>query len=141
MPKNKTTGFPRVKILTVDHKDQRYDTVGDWYYEHTIQDGECLIIKVSKMSDWRYEFLVAAHELVEVVLCRHAGISQKVVDNFDMRFEDKRAESKTDNFDEPGDEPNAPYRFQHCIATGVERLLAGILGVSWKKYEAEINSL
>ena len=55
-----------------------------------------------------------------------------------MAFEKAR---KKGNEDEPGDDPRAPYVVQHCIATGVERILAALLGVSWKRYEEAINRL
>jgi len=124
----------RIDIQTIPHSDQRYPTVGDWYYG----DDGTWCFRISKMSDWRYEILVAIHELVECVLCRHAGISQYEVDEFDKAFEAARPEG---NFDEPGDDPRAPYRIPHCIATGVERIVASFLGVSWKAYDAEVNSL
>jgi len=130
--------IPRIFIKAIDHKNQRYETVGDWWFEKTIQDGECLQVRVSKMSDWRYEICVVVHELVECFACRHAKVTQDQVDKFDKAFEACRANGNTD---EPGDSPKAPYRFQHCIATGVERVLAAVLGVYWSKYEAEINSL
>jgi hypothetical protein len=122
-----------ISIQTIDHKNHRYPTVGDWYQ----RDG-VLYIKVSKMADWRYEFLVALHELIEVMLCRHDGVTEKSVDRFDIRFEKNR---KKGNEDEPGDDPRAPYVRQHCIATGVERIVAALLGVSWKKYGDAINAL
>ena len=121
-------------LFTIPHKFQAYETVGNW---QLLQDGTPVIF-VSDMKDWRYNFLVMLHELVEVFLCRHTGISQKQVDRFDIAFENKRAPG---NEDEPGDDPEAPYRVQHCIAIGVERLAAGFLGVSWKEYEEAINAL
>lgn len=90
------------------------------------------------MNDARYEFLVALHELVEVKLCEWCGITQKAVDAFDMAYEENRAEGDES---EPGDSSNAPYKLQHCIATGVERLVAAAMNVDWKSYEAEINAL
>lgn len=124
----------KIIIDTVAHKEQRYPTVGDWYYD---KDGT-LHIKVSKLSDWRLEMLIAVHELVEVLCCKHLGISQEAVDEFDKTYEETR---HPDNFDEPGDDPSAPYVKQHCIATGVERILAAELGVSWKLYEEELDEL
>lgn len=97
-----------------------------------------LHIRVSKLPDSRYEFLVALHELVEVKLCEWSGVTQKQVDDFDISFEDNR---KPDDDSEPGDSPNAPYRFQHCIATGVERIVAAVLGVDWSEYEKAITAL
>ena len=124
----------RIDIQTIPHEQQRYETVGDWYYGN---DGTWYF-RISKMKDWRYELLVAIHELVECVLCRHAGVAQAEVDEFDKAFEAKRSE---DNTDEPGDDPKAPYRVQHCIATGVERIIAALLDVNWKEYDDEVNSL
>lgn len=121
-------------IKTIPHDQQRYETVGDWYYG---ADGSWQF-RVSQMSNWRYEVLVAIHELVECALCRHAGIAQVEVDEFDKAFEARRQEGNTD---EPGDALDAPYRLQHGIATGVERIVAMLMGVSWSAYDAEINSL
>lgn len=123
-----------VKIEIIAHEQQRYPTVGDWFFE---SNGD-IVIRVSKLSDWRREMLVAVHELVEVLLCKHDGVSQQVTDDFDKAFEAKRG---PDNEDEPGDEPDAPYVKQHCIATGLERVLAAELAVSWKEYEQELFGL
>jgi len=124
----------KVTIETIPHGEHRYATVGDWFFD---PDGN-LTIRVSKLSDWRREMLIAVHELVEVLICKHRGISQESVDRFDKEFEATR---HPDNEDEPGDDPAAPYVKEHCIATAVERLLCAELGVSWKEYEAELNSL
>lgn len=84
------------------------------------------------------ESLVAVHELVEVLLCDANGFFQNTVDDFDMEYEKNR---KPGDESEPGDDPKAPYHRQHCIATGVERILAAELGVNWKEYEDCINAL
>lgn len=123
-----------VNIETISHSDQRYPTVGDWWRG---ADGSWQI-RVSRMSDWRYEMLVAIHELVECTLCFAMGVSGDEVDEFDTAFETARPDGNTD---EPGDNPDAPYRVQHGIATGVERIMASLLGVSWKAYDDEVNSL
>lgn len=124
----------QIKIETIQHGNQRYPTVGDWYFD----EAGNLTIKVSKLSDWRREALIAVHELVEVLMCKHAGISQAVVDTFDMEYEKTR---HPDNEEEPGDDPAAPYVKQHCVATGIERILAAELGVNWKDYEEELSKL
>jgi hypothetical protein len=121
-------------MFTIPHKFQAYETVGNW---QILPDGTPVVF-VSDMKDWRYNFLVMLHEFVEVFLCRHSGISQKQVDRFDIAYEKNRPEG---NEDEPGDDPRAPYRVEHCIATGIERIAAGFLGVSWKEYEQAINEL
>jgi hypothetical protein len=121
-------------IKTIAHKEQRYVTVGDWWWDK----GGALQIRVSRMGNWKYEALVAVHELVEVLICRYEGISQSSVDRFDMRFESRRPKGSTE---EPGDHPFAPYRREHCVATGVERILAALLGVNWKAYDQAVNRL
>jgi hypothetical protein len=120
-------------IKKIPHSLQRYPTVGDWYWD----DG-ALFITVSQMDNWKYEFLVTLHELAEVHLCIHSGIEQSVVDAFDIKFEKKR---KKGNTDEPGDDPKCPYRTEHLIATGIEKVAAAFLGVCWKDYEEKVNSL
>jgi hypothetical protein len=123
-----------IDIKTIPHKEQRYPTVGDWYYT---KEG-VLIIRISCLDDWRMEACVAIHEFVECVLCHYMGVTQQMVDEFDTKFENNRPYGNTD---EPGDNPRAPYRIQHCIATGVERIVASFLGFSWKKYDDKVNSL
>ena len=68
----------KVTIEVIPNNQQRYSTCGDWQW-----DGDNLTISVSKMGDWRYEMLVAFHELAECLICRHRGIQQEQVDDFD----------------------------------------------------------
>ena len=123
-----------VVIDIIPHKQQRYETVGDWKRD---KNGT-LVIKVSDMGDKRYAMLVAIHELVETLLCEHDGVKEEDVTAFDIAFEKKR---KPGNVDEPGDDRKAPYRRQHCIATAVERLLCAELGIAWKDYDDAVNAL
>jgi hypothetical protein len=120
-----------ITIQTVPHSQQRYDTAGDWFYI-----GDDLCIRVSKLSDWRHEMLLAVHELYEAILCEQDGVTQKAVDDFDSAFS-----LQPSALGEPGDSPNAPYRVQHFRSTNIERQLADHLGVNWPEYEAEINAL
>jgi hypothetical protein len=71
----------RIVIETIPHSQQRYPTVGDWQ----VDKARNLHITVSKMSDQRYEFLIASHELIEAYLARHAGVTQRAVDKFATR--------------------------------------------------------
>jgi hypothetical protein len=124
----------KIVIDTTPHADQRYPTVGDWW----VEDDGTWHIRVSDMGDWRYELLVALHELVEFAICQHEKVSEQEITAFDVAFEKRRPEG---NVDEPGDEPAAPYQREHCIATGVERIVAALLGVKWKEYDEKVNSL
>ena len=126
----------KIIIETIPHDQQRYPTVGDWYYE-----GETLHIKVSELGNERMVQLVAVHELVEVILCQHAGVSQESVDEFDTKFElDRKAGLHTPE-DEPGDDLAAPYRKQHCFATAVERMMGAEMDVPWNDYAAKVESM
>lgn len=124
----------RIIIETIPHEKQRYATVGDWY----LGSDASIHINVSDMGDWRKEAAVAIHELVEVLLCQSNGVSQVVVDDFDMEFESRR---EVGDVSEPGDHPTAPYKTEHCIASGIERIVAAAFGLSWSEYEDKINSL
>lgn len=117
-----------IEIITVQHGDHRYNTVGDWYL---LPDGTWQI-QVSQMDDWRHWILIALHELVEMALCTHRGISAGMVDRFDMSFTGDG---------EPGDAALAPYAAQHCAADGVERLMATLLDVKWSDYDDAVREL
>ena len=127
----------KVTITTIPHDKQRYDTVGDWETGPRVNE---FWIKVSQMSDWRYEFLVGIHEAVEAALCHHRGITEEEVTAFDKKFDEEPPEGKWPGV-EPGDSPDAPYRKEHFFATTIERLIAAELGVDWNTYDDEVESL
>ena len=122
----------KITIETVPHDQQRYPTVGDWFFPDPDNEPDHMVIRVSEMGDWRYEAAVAVHELVEALLSKDAGYRQEAVDAFDLAY-------KGD--DEPGDDPKAPYHRQHCFATAVERMLIAALGVPWAEYDAAVEAL
>lgn len=126
-----------VSVKVIPHAEQRYRTPGDWFFE---ADGG-LHIRISALGDWRYETLIAVHELVEVVLCKKRGITQEQVDAFDQNYERERDEGFHKPEDEPGDDPSAPYHREHGVATGIERILAAALGVAWADYAAAVLAL
>lgn len=124
-----------IDIKVIPHNQQRYETVGDWYFN---SDNNRLTIRVSAMRNKKYEFLIALHEQIEAMLCIERGICEKEITLFDMTFEANR---KDNNTDEPGDDPKAPYKKEHFFATSLERLMAAELGVDWRKYDEAVNSL
>jgi hypothetical protein len=121
------------KVITevIDHKNQRYNTVGDYYYNST----GTLLIFVSDLGDWRFNYLVSYHEPSEIPLCWYAGITLKQIDDFDLEYDKNRAPGDTS---EPGDDPNAPYYQCHKFASEQERKLADLLDVDWEEYEEQI---
>lgn len=124
-----------IRIGIINHRDQRYETSGDWVYDPA--DGE-LIIYVSDLQDWRQSVCIGLHEAAEAAICVQRGIKQKDVDAFDIAFEANRVEGDDR---EPGDDPHAPYREAHQTATEIEFILAQALGIGWREYENNVNSL
>ena len=119
-----------VNIKVIPHKKQRYETVGDWQVF-----GQTLCIAVSDMMNWKMEMLVAIHELIEALLCEDRGITTKMVDDFDFKYEKERLRGKHKEADEPGDDDKYPCRKEHQIASIVERLLCEEFKLNWKKYD------
>ena len=122
-----------IEIKTIPHEMQRYPTVGDYF----CRDGKSLFF-VSDLDDWRYETLVALHEVIEEALTRLRGISEEEISDFDMAYERDRIAG--DN-SEPGDSPKAPYHHEHVFATSIERLVAQALGVNWQEYDAAVEGV
>jgi hypothetical protein len=122
-------------ISQVPHTKQRYETVGDWI------PGRPAEIRVSRMKDQRYVFLVALHELIEYELCKKNGISDNEVVAFDVNFEAERRRNLHPVEAEPGNDPRAPYREEHDFATVIEMMVAQKLGVKWSAYEKALLSL
>lgn len=120
-----------IQIQTIPAEKQRYDTLGDWFHVKLAyqpigtEPKERAMIRVTDLGDVRYNFLIAFHELIEMVLCEQRGISSSDVDNFDLAFEGRG---------EPGDHPAAPYFREHQIAMMMEKLMANELGVDWDEY-------
>lgn len=126
---------PVFTVAQVPHRKQRYETVGDWI------PGKPAQIRVSKMKDQRYVFLVALHEMIEYELCKMHGITDREVVAFDVNFEAERRMNLHPVDAEPGDHPKAPYRSEHEFATMIEMMVAHKLGVSWSDYERTVLSL
>ena len=124
-----------IEIKTIPHDQQRYPTVGDYWIDP--KSGK-LQIMVSEMGDWRYEALVAFHELAEYLQITHQDISIEEIDRFDIDYEASRGEG---DFSEPGDSPLAPYHKAHLVATDLESVLAMRLGVDWAEYDKRVCSL
>jgi hypothetical protein len=127
----------KIVIESIPHKNQRYPTVGDYWRD---EEG-VLHITVSSMSDDRYEYLVALHELVEVLICEHKGIKEEDITAFDIKFEEDRLLGLHGPDDEPGHNKFAPYNLEHVFAEKLERLMSEKLEVDWTKYDKEVNSL
>jgi hypothetical protein len=96
-----------ITISLIPAIQQRYETLGDWLFDGFGN----LHIKVTDTGHEDVDLSVAIHELVEAILCRKAGISQDIVDIFDFSNQE---------LEEPGDSLNAPYHYQHKVASHIE---------------------
>lgn len=119
--------FDQIVIKFIDQSEQRYPTVGDWYFD----DSGNLVIIASRTEDKRMQVAVAMHELFEALLCTHNGVTPQVVDEFDM--------GQGADYDEPGKHPSAPYHKEHIFATALERKIVNALGLTWEEYDATIT--
>lgn len=120
-----------IHVMTVARDKMRPEVDGaDWFFD---EKGD-LQVRICPMTDWRYEALLAVHEMTEALMCMHNGVSQVSVDRFDQEFD------KTHQFDsEAGDDPNSPYKIEHTFATAIERILAGVFKINWASYDNELN--
>lgn len=134
--------LPKIFCNAIPHKDQRYDTVGDYYSAILRYHGDKRKTQhffISKTSA-DYEFLVLIHEMIEWYLTQKRGIKEKDITNFDLMFEGECMDGKWTD-EEPGDDPRSPYRKEHKFATKIEKMVAKELGVDWDEYERILSEL
>lgn len=128
-----------IEIKTIPHAEQRCKgNPGDYWLEN---GGRELQVRISELSDWRFEFLIAAHELIEYFLCKHKGIDEPHIQAFDEQFYNEKELGMHADIDEAGNSPDAPYHWQHVIATVLEKGLSHLLGVDWEAYGNEVDAL
>src|SRR5437016_14188333 len=108
----------KIVIETIQHKEQRYDTIGDWQWILN-DDPYTLRIKVSDTGDWKMNALIARHELDEALICLSNGISGKEVDEYDFKHPEAGSDCFSDNMD-------APYFEAHNDALAFEWQMARI---------------
>jgi len=122
-------------VETIPADQHPYPTCGNWWWE---KDGT-LQIRVSKLGNDLYEYLIAGHEIDEAILCRIRGIKEESVSEFDKKFEAERDAGEHKHEDEPGDDERAPYRREHRFAENMERLRAHEMGVGWDDYSNSVE--
>lgn len=130
------TPIKYVSIFTIPHKQQRYDTCGDWAISC-----DHLYIWVSELGDWRMTMAAAYHEFLEATACNEHGVDEKEVTAFDIQFELARAHGEVPEDAEPGEDTAAPYRREHAVADVAERLFCTALDVPWTIYDNKVSTL
>lgn len=106
--------LPSIKIKSIDAREQRYDTAGDY---REIPSG--WVFSISKQGNIDEEFLILIHELVEWYLTQKHGIPEPEITRFDIEHGSSR---------DPGSERDSPYREEHEMARKVERVVGHYLG-------------
>jgi len=116
------------KVVPLDW--QRYDTLGDYF-----DNGDALHFRITDTGNDEYNKLILIHELIEELMTRHRGISEKDILEFDLKFDDSKQEG------EPGDQIDAPYRNEHRFAEMIEKMICHELGIDWIKYNEDLNKV
>jgi hypothetical protein len=85
-------------------------------------------------SDWRYQFIVLAHELTEWAWCIKHNVTAESADGFDAIWEAEIHMGLHGPEQEAGFDRRCPYRGGHVWGARIERIMCFILGVSWSRY-------
>lgn len=117
-----------------------FTTLGYWWFENPDNKG-ALHVEVVKMSDWRFEFSVWGHEVIEVLYCRLFHITTEQADKFDQYYEDCYAAGTISKDKEPGHDPKCPYHWGHMAGVCWEYICILITLASWEKYLNECDRL
>ena len=119
-----------VHLSTDDIKEHRYRSIDDWTDPTPTPSGLVFSTQTADMGNWKYNVLVLYHALTEQILCHANGIKDEEVTKFDMDHPE---------YDNPGENPKAPYHKEHLIANDIEAQMSVALGVKWIDYETAID--
>jgi hypothetical protein len=111
--------------------------IGDYWYD---EEG-ILLIRVVDLGDEFMEKSIAVHEIIEEALTKKRGLPEPEIQAFDDYYSQRQKMGLVPGDTEPGHDPAAPYRNEHCFAESVEMGMFALSGVSWKEYEDKINSI
>ena len=118
-----------MKQITIEFRN---DIKNDQLDDYGINKNE-LWFQIKDTGVELYNLILLVHAMVEYMTTQARGIPLAIIDKFDDRHQDS---------EEPGDEVNSPYRNEHNMAVGIERILCAYMNIPWKVYEeALIKSL
>ena len=125
----------KIKIEVVPLKKQRYETLGDYFYDAN----KVLNFKITDTGNPLFNKLILIHELIEQTLTEAKGIKESTILKHDLEFEKLVKDGVVDKDSEPGEHKNSPYRREHLLAEVVERLLLNHLNqFTFKEYNDQI---
>jgi len=117
----------KIILEVIPHEKQRLNEQGDWWW-----DGDTLQVRASELGDWRYNFLLLAHEMDEAVFCRYNHITTTMVDQDQIwASQHPEIENNPDSF---SGYPGSCLQVQHNDALALEWIRSRILGVNWQDY-------
>jgi hypothetical protein len=127
-----------IHIKIIPHKEHRIpEYIGDYWEE---DNGATLQVRATDLKDWRMSMAIIEHEVNEYLLCRAMGIEEPDIFTFDQVFEAERKQGLHGEDDEPGDDPRAPYRFEHEASNIVENIYLHEMGITRKEYQDAIEA-
>lgn len=100
----------KVNIEFIPHKNQRYETSGDYW----IDDDDTIQFRISIFENPFYALYILIHEIAEFWRVMRKGISVKDIDKFDMDHPE---------LDDPGMSMEAPYHDEHMRSITIERIM------------------
>lgn len=124
-------------VRVVKSSEQPFCTIGHWMYD---KEGNLLIL-ITKMKDWRYEFGVFIHEIVEWALCEYKGITVEECDKFDELYEEGYRTGKIPVKKEAGYDKHCPYHRGHVWGDRISWVIMVLLGVNWKDYNLDADRI
>ena len=124
-----------IVIKSIPQAEHRFTTIGDWW-----EEGDSLQVRITEM-DWRYQFAVLFHELIEFSMCKARGITTAECDSFDALFETEYESGKWPKSVEAGFDSRCPYRKGHIWGSRLERIVIFLLGASWNDYLKTCDNL
>ena len=127
MRKNLLKHLPDISYKTIPQKDMRFRDAGDWWDSKKGWE-----IRVPRLMNMDYEFLIFIHEAIERYLIHKQGFSVSHVDNWIK-------ENLKDSYKKGAMTKGAPQRSAHIFATQIEKQICAHLGVSWRKYDRELD--
>ena len=126
--------LPQINIKIIPHKEQRYNTAGDYFLEKGVWQ-----FRISEMENIFYEMFVLFHELWEwfraVVI---NGVHEEDISVFDI---DTVFEIDPKNGNNPGRSKFAPYHSEHLEATSLERFLIKKCKMDLDEYNQSFEKL
>jgi len=126
----------KIIVEIVPLEEQRYETLGDYYYENDI-----LHFKITDTGNDTYNKAILVHELVEELLTKHNGINEEDILKFDLWVADEVENGRYPVDAEPGEHPQSPYKKEHIFSENVERQIMNFLNIDFKEYDKTVISI